>query len=104
MVKDIFPLPRIVTIIKGMRGMVLFSKFDLCNGYWNVRNSDETEDLMAFKMTRGLYAPRVMTFGPTNALACMQCFMNHIFQPLRDCYPGRFKNYMDNCSIATREG
>jgi hypothetical protein len=65
-VKDVFPLSRIVTIIEGMRGMVLFSKFDLCNGYWNVRNSDETEDLMAFKTTRGLYAPRVMTFGPTN--------------------------------------
>jgi hypothetical protein len=84
--------------------MVLFSKFDLCNGYWNVRNSDETEDLMAFKTTRGLYAPRVMTFGPTNALACMQRFMNHIFQPLQDRYPGRFENYMDDCSIATREG
>ena len=84
--------------------MVLFSKFDLCNGYWNVRNSNEMEDLMAFKTTRGLYAPRVMTFGPTNAPACMQRFMNHIFQPLRDRYPGRFENYMDDCSIATREG
>jgi hypothetical protein len=82
MVKDIFPLPHIDTIIKGMQGMVLFSKFDLCNGYWNIQNSDETEDLMAFKTTRGLYTPRVMSFGPTNALACMQCFMNHIFQPL----------------------
>jgi hypothetical protein len=33
MVKDVFPLPRIDTIIEGMCGMVLFSKFDLCNGY-----------------------------------------------------------------------
>jgi hypothetical protein len=49
MVKDVFPLPYIDTIIKGMRGMVLFSKFDLCNSYWNIRNSEETEDLMAFK-------------------------------------------------------
>jgi hypothetical protein len=84
--------------------MVLFSKFDLCNGYWNIRNSEETEDLMAFKMTRGLYAPRVMSFGPTNAPACMQRFMNHIFQPLRDRYPGHFENYMDDCSVVTREG
>jgi len=84
--------------------MVLFSKFDLCNGYWNIHNSEETEDLMAFKMTRGLYAPRVMSFGPTNAPAYMQWFMNHIFQPLRDCYPGHFENYMDNCSVVTREG
>jgi len=104
MVKDVFPLPRIDTIIEGMRGMVLFSVFDLCNSYWNIRNSEETEDLMAFKTTRGLYAPRVMSFGPTNAPACMQRFMNHIFQPLRDRYPGRFENYMDDCSVVTREG
>jgi hypothetical protein len=103
-VKDVFPLPCIDMIIEGMRSMVLFSKFDLCNGYWNIRNSEEMEDLMAFKMTRGLYAPRVMSFGPTNAPACMQRFMNHIFQPLRDRYPGRFENYMDDCSVVTREG
>jgi hypothetical protein len=59
---------------------------------------------MAFKMTRGLYAPRVMSFGPTNAPACMQRFMNHIFQPLRDRYPEHFENYMDDCSVVTREG
>jgi hypothetical protein len=103
-VKDVFPLPRINTIIEGMRGMVLLSKFNLCNGYWNIRNSEETEDLMAFKTTGGLYAPRVMSFRPTNAPACMQRFMNHIFQPLRDRYPGCFENYMDDCCVATREG
>jgi hypothetical protein len=59
---------------------------------------------MAFKTTRGLYAPRVMTFGPTNAPTCMQRSINHIFQPLKDCYPGHFENYMDDCIIATREG
>jgi hypothetical protein len=88
MVKDIFPLPRIDMIIEEMRGMVLFSKFNLCNGYWNICNSEETEDLMAFKTTRGLYAPKVMSFGLTNAPVCMQRFMNHIFQPLRDRYSG----------------
>jgi hypothetical protein len=104
MVKDVFPLPHIDMIIEGMCGMVLFSKFDLCNSYWNICNSEESEDLMAFKTTRGLYAPRVMSFGPTNAPACMQQFMNHIFHPLRDCYPRRFENYMDDCSVVTREG
>jgi hypothetical protein len=83
---------------------VLFSKFNLCNGYWNVQNAKETEDLMAFKTTRGLYAPKVMSFGLTNAPTCMQCFINHIFQPLRDHYPRCFENYMNNCAIVTREG
>ena len=43
--------------------------------------------------------PKVMPFGPTNASACMQCFMNHIFTPLHNKYPRYFENYMDNCSI-----
>jgi len=59
---------------------------------------------MAFKTTTGLYAPRVMSFGPMNAPACMQRFMNHIFQPLRDRYPGRFENYMNDWSVVTRKG
>jgi hypothetical protein len=62
------------------------------------------EDLMAFKTTRGLYAPRVISFRLTNAPACMQRFMNHIFQPLRDPYPRQLEHYMDDCSVVTREG
>jgi hypothetical protein len=30
--------------------------------------------------------------------------MNHIFQPLYDKHSPRFKNYMDDCGIFTREG
>jgi hypothetical protein len=77
---------------------------NLCNGYWNVRNSEESEDILAFKTTRGLYAPKVMPFSPTNASAYMQCFMNHIFTPLHNKYPGYFENYMDDCSVMTGEG
>ncbi len=45
-----------------------------------------------------------MPFSPTNALACMQHFMNHIFAPLQNKYPRYFENYMDDCSIMTGEG
>jgi hypothetical protein len=103
-VKDTFPLPHINTIIEGARNKVKFSVLDLCNGYWNVRNSEASEDILAFKTTRGLYAPLVMPFGPTNAPACMQRLMNHIFAPLHIKYPGYFENYMNDCSIMTGEG
>src|SRR6266853_1161858 len=103
-VKDTFPLPYIDTIIEGARNKVKFSVLDLCNGYWNVQNSEASEDILAFKTTRGLYSPLVMPCGPTNAPACMQCFMNHIFAPLCNKYPSYFKNYMDDCSIMTGEG
>ena len=53
---------------------------------------------------QGLYAPLVMPFGLINAPTCMQHFMNHIFTPLCNKYPGCFENYMDNCAIMTGEG
>src|SRR5216683_6522332 len=103
-VKDTFPLPCINTIIEGARNKVKFSVLDLCNGYWNIQNSEASEDILTFKTTRGLYLPLVMPFGPTNAPACMQCFMNHIFAPLCNKYPSYFKNYMGDCSIMIGEG
>jgi len=98
------PLPCIDTIIEDTKGAILFSKFDLHKGYYNIRNSKQSEDILAFKMTQGLYAPIVMPFGPTNCPAVMQRFMNHVFKPLYDCYGPRFKNYMDDCSIFMLEG
>jgi len=104
MVKDTFPLPCIDTIIEGARNKVKFSVLDLYNGYWNIYNSEASEGLLTFKTVRGLYSPLVMPFSPTNAPACIQCFMNHIFTPLCNKYPGYFENYMDDCSIMTGEG
>ena len=79
MIKDISPLPCITTILKDMVGATLFSKFDLCKGYYNVAVEEESQDILAFKMTQGLYMPTVMPFGPTKCPAMMQKFINHIF-------------------------
>ena len=87
-----------------MAGMVKFSKFDLREGYYNVGVKEESQDLLAFKMTKGLYALVVMPMGPSNCPAAMQRFMNHVFTPLYAHFGPCFKNYMDNCLIATKEG
>jgi hypothetical protein len=100
-IKDVSPLPRITTILKDTIGAILFSKFDLQEGYYNVRVEEELQDILAFKTTEGLYAPIVMPFGPTNCPAVMQKFINHVFQPLYNEYGSQFKNYMDDCSIFT---
>jgi len=65
---------------------------------------EESQDILAFKTTEGLYAPTVMPFGPTNCPAVMQKFINHVFQPLYNKYGSQFKNYMDDCGIFTWEG
>jgi hypothetical protein len=104
MIKDVSPLPRITTILEDTVGAILFSKFNLREGYYNVVVEEESQDILAFKTTDGLYAPRVMPFGPTNCPAVMQKFMNHVFRPLYDQYGPQFKNYMDDCGIFTRVG
>jgi hypothetical protein len=103
-IKDVSPLPQITTILEDTVGAILFSKFDLREGYYNVMVEEESQDILAFKTMDGLYAPRVMPFGPTNCPAVMQKFMNHVFRPLYDRYGPRFKNYMDDCGIFTRVG
>jgi hypothetical protein len=50
------------------------------------------------------YTLKVMPFGPTNASAYMQHFINHIFTPLHNKYSRYFENYIDDCSIMTGEG
>ena len=103
-VKDISPLPHITIILEAMVSVVLFSKFDLHEGYYNVAVEEGLQDILAFKMTNGLYASIVMPFGPTNCPTVMQKVINHVFQPLYNQYGPRFKNYMEDCSIFTREG
>jgi hypothetical protein len=104
MVKDISPLPRITTILEDMGEMIKFSKFNLREGYYNVGVDEDSQDLLAFKTVNGLYAPIVMPMGPSNCLTAMQQFMNHVFTPLYTRYSPCFKNYMDDCLIATKEG
>jgi hypothetical protein len=103
-IKDVSPLSRITTILEDTVGAILFSKFDLCKGYYNVAVEEESQDILAFKTTDGLYVLKVMPFGPTNCPTVMQKFMNHVFRPLYDWYRPRFKNYIDNCGIFTRVG
>ncbi len=100
-IKDVSPLPQIDTILEDMQGMALFSKFNLWEGYYNLAVKEESQDILAFKTTKGHYAPCVMPFGPTNCPTTMQKFINHIFMPLYACYRLWFKNYMDDCGIIT---
>jgi len=79
MVKDVSPLPCITTILEDTVGAVLFSTFDLCEGFYNVAVKESSQDILAFKMTQRLYAPIVMPFGPTNCPTVIQKFMNHVF-------------------------
>jgi Reverse transcriptase (RNA-dependent DNA polymerase) len=54
-----------------------------------------------FKMPEGLFKPHMMFFGLTNSPVMFQQTMDHVFQKLRNKYPGMVFVYMDDILIAT---
>jgi len=102
-VKDTYLLPLISDILTNLSGKKVFSKFNIRWGYHNIRIKEEDQLKAAFKTPRGLFIPRVMTFGLTNAPATFARTMSRILHPLIDTYPKELFVYMDDVLIATEE-
>jgi hypothetical protein len=66
-VKDVTPLPDIKQAIEGLGDKVLFSKFDIREGYNNIQIVPEDQWKTAFKTHHGLFEFNVMPFGLCNA-------------------------------------
>src|SRR6201996_8448676 len=81
-VRDNYPLPLINTILDQLQGKELFTKFDICWGYNNIRIKEEDQWKAAFKMPFSLYQPRVMFFGLTNSPATFCRTMARLFRDL----------------------
>ena len=69
MVRDVYPLPLIGSIIDHLQGKTLFLKLDLCWGFNNIRIRKEDRWKGAFKTPYGLYELAIMFFGLTNSPA-----------------------------------
>jgi len=104
--KDVTPLPNLNQCISDLQGMEIFSKFDICWGYNNIRICKGDEWKGAFKTWWGLFEPKVMFFGMSNSPASFQWFVNtQIMEEFcrkfgemgRRC----LKNYMDNFGLGT---
>ncbi|QRV85327.1 Retrotransposable element Tf2 protein [Ceratobasidium sp. AG-Ba] len=85
-VKNVYPLPRSNNLIEKLRGAKIFSKFDLKWGYNLVHIKEGDEWKTTSKTRYGLFKYLVMPFGPTNAPATFQHFMNDIFRDILDVY------------------
>jgi len=75
-----YPLPLILELVHNLADKQLFSKFDICWGYNNIRIKKEDEWKAAFKTSEGLFKPTVMFFRLTNSPATFQAMMDDIFQ------------------------
>jgi hypothetical protein len=103
-IKDNTPLPNMKEDISALSDAFIFTTFDICWGYNNVRIKDGDQWKAAFKTCFGVYEPMVMYFGLTNSPATFQTMMNYIFRPIIDRHAllGTVIHvYMDNIIIGT---
>jgi Reverse transcriptase (RNA-dependent DNA polymerase) len=99
-VKDVTPLPDIKQVIEGLRDKVLFSKFDVREGYNNIQIVPEDRWKTAFKTHRGLFEFNVMPFGLCNTPGTFSRGLGNDVQPIYKEFPANcFKHYMDDCII-----
>jgi hypothetical protein len=82
-IKNKYPLPRIEDLFDQMRGARVFSKIDLRSGYNQMKIKPSDIPKTAFSTRYGLYEFTVMSFGLTNAPACMN-MMNKVFMEYLD--------------------
>jgi hypothetical protein len=104
-VRNQYPLLLIGDLIRDLGRAVIFTKFDICQGYINIRIKEGDEHKAAFKTRRGLFELTMMYFGLCNSPATFQAFMNDIFRPTiakHDLLGMAVRVYMDDIAITTK--
>jgi hypothetical protein len=100
-VKDVYPLSHIDIIFNQMGDAKLMSKFDIRDGYYNIRIHPDSQWITAVKTDEGLFEAKVMPFGLCNAPAAFQRMADCIFTDLKKKYPCWVHWYLDDFLIVT---
>lgn len=82
-VKDVYPLPRIDTMLDALQDTKYFTVMDLMSGYWQIAMHQDSISKTAFTSHEGLYEFLVMPFGLTNAPAKFQRMMDAVLAGLK---------------------
>jgi len=80
--KYIYPIPNKRDLINRLSGSVIFSKFDMKSGFWQIQIHEKDKYKTAFVTPFGQYEWNVMPFGLKNAPSEFQNIMNDILGPL----------------------
>ena len=103
--KDTTPLPSIQEAIKGLGDKILFSKYNIWEGYNNIQIVPKDCWKAAFKTHMGLFEPNIMLFSLQGAPGTFSWMIAVDMAPMyREFLANHFKHYMDDCLIATAEG
>ena len=76
-----YPIPNKSDLLKRLNEAIIFSKFDLKSGFWQIQIAEEDRYKTAFTVPFGQYEWNVMPFGLKNAPSEFQKIMNDIFTP-----------------------
>ncbi len=101
-VRNHYPLPLISELIYRLQGCDQFTKFNIHNGYHNLKIKPEDIWKGAFLTNRGLYEPIVMPFGMCNTPASFQAMTNQIFRDFIN--EGWLTVYIDNIIVHMQVG
>jgi hypothetical protein len=92
-------------VVESLGDKVLFSKFDIREGYNNIQLVPEDQWKAAFKTHIGLFQPMVMVFRLQGAPGTFSRMIVMDVAPMyREFPPDCFKHYMDDCLITMAEG
>ena len=79
-IKDAYPLPNIADMYSLLAKAVVYSKFDLASGYYQIQMDPESRKYTAFGCEFGLFEFNVLSMGLTNAVATFARVMNEILK------------------------
>ncbi|XP_028104274.1 uncharacterized protein LOC114303333 [Camellia sinensis] len=92
-----YPIPNKKDLLDRLQDAIIFLKFDLKSGYWQIQIAEQDRYKTAFTVPFGHYEWNVMPFGLKNALSEFQHIMNDIFTP----YTEFALSYIDDVLIFT---
>ena len=76
-----YPIPNKRDLVNRLDQAIIFSKFDMKSGFWQIQLHENDRYKTAFTTSFGHYEWNVMPFGLKNALSEFQNIMNEIFNP-----------------------
>jgi hypothetical protein len=76
-----YPIPNKKDLLDRLNDSLIFSKFDMKSGYWQIQISENDRYKTAFTVPFGQFEWNVLPFGLKNAPSEFQKIMNDIFNP-----------------------
>src|SRR5467141_3681163 len=92
--KDWYLIPLVTNLLDQVGSTKVYTKLDLCAGYYNVHVATGHKWKTAFHTQYGSFKFLVMPMGLTNAPATFQAFMNHIFRDMTDIFVVIYLNHI----------